>query len=66
MKALDKLRSSFESDPRIQQARDWYHAQTPRDQLIVRGVAILLALSLAFLILVLVMQWVIAMPPVYL
>ena len=53
MKALDKLRSSFESDPRIQQARDWYHAQTPRDQLIVRGVVILLALSPAFLILVL-------------
>ena len=53
MKALDKLRSSLESDPRVQQARDWYHAQAPRDQLIVRGVAILLALSLTFLILVL-------------
>lgn len=53
MKTVDKLRSALESDPRIQQAKDWYQSQTPRDQLIVRGVAILLAISLAFLVLVL-------------
>lgn len=53
MKAFDNMKNAIASDPRIQQAKDWYQSQTPRDQLIVRSVGAFVAVALVFLILVL-------------
>ncbi len=45
---VSKMGDRLSSDPRVQQARDWYQHQTPRDQLIVRLVAVLLLLAIIF------------------
>ncbi len=45
---ITRVGDQLSSDPRVQQAKDWYQHQTPRDQLIVRLVAGLLLLAIVF------------------
>lgn len=45
---LSRISDQLASDPRAQQAKDWYQHQTPRDQLIVRAVAVLVLLAVIF------------------
>jgi len=52
MSFTDKLKNSFNADPRVQQAQGWYRDQTPRDQAVVKLVAGLVAAALIFLIFV--------------
>lgn len=46
--SLSRIGDQLASDPKVQQAKDWYQHQTPRDQLIVRFVAALLLLAIIF------------------
>ncbi|MAR00645.1 MAG: hypothetical protein CMI00_08910 [Oceanospirillaceae bacterium] len=45
---FSRIGEQLASEPRVQQARDWYRHQSARDQLIVRAVAVLLLLAVIF------------------
>jgi len=46
--AFEKLRANLASDPRVQQASEWYQKKPPRDQLVIRAVATLAVLAILF------------------
>lgn len=49
MSQIDQLKDQLVNHPQIKAAQSWYEALPARDQLIVRGVAVFVALALVFL-----------------